>query len=371
MKSILLASASVVAFAGAASAEITFGGSATVGFNDTVNAFDDNNEGFYWDANVAVTMSQALDNGLTASATFDFDVAEDNLGQTLVSGSYLLSLTSDMGGLYFGDTAFAAETYWASAGDMEADGFSEADGEVVLRGEVMMGGVTAGLSYVVADADGEFVNDNTVEYVDQLSVGATGSFGNFNFAIAYQEEALGASGFYDAEGANGDFNNDEIFGLSVGSSFAGADVTVAYAQNNTAGIDSLGVKVAYPVGPVTVTAYYVAESADVGDPDDNYGINVAYASGPISVTADFQDDQGTQKIALDGSYDIGNGVTVLAGFYTADDRAEDEYYIAASYDIGGGASLLASYAVGETNPDDEIGAGDYQEGLTLEASFSF
>ena len=71
MKRILLASASIVAFAGAAAAEITFSGEATLGYNDTNNEilgddpdtllvetdFDtvDDNIGFYWDASIDVT----------------------------------------------------------------------------------------------------------------------------------------------------------------------------------------------------------------------------------------------------------------------------------------------------------------------------
>ena len=93
MKSILLASASIFAFVGAAAAEVTFAGSATLGYNDTDNLAEDgvgetgdDEIGFYWDANVAVTLSQELDNGVTASATFDFDVADMNNGQVLEFG---------------------------------------------------------------------------------------------------------------------------------------------------------------------------------------------------------------------------------------------------------------------------------------------
>ena len=88
MKSILLASVSVVAFAGAAAAEVTFGGSATLGYNDTV---EDN---FYWSGNLAVTMSQELNNGLTAGVTFDGDVADNNRGQAYTTGGFTLSLST-------------------------------------------------------------------------------------------------------------------------------------------------------------------------------------------------------------------------------------------------------------------------------------
>ena len=74
MKRILLASASIVAFAGAASAEITFNGEASLGYNDTEAESDgttggDEDRGFYWDAELGITMSQELDNGLVAAAT--------------------------------------------------------------------------------------------------------------------------------------------------------------------------------------------------------------------------------------------------------------------------------------------------------------
>jgi len=75
MKSILLASASIVAFtiAGAAAADVDFTGSATLGFNDDDDDVADDHDGFYFDANVAVILSQELDNGITVTAEFDFD----------------------------------------------------------------------------------------------------------------------------------------------------------------------------------------------------------------------------------------------------------------------------------------------------------
>jgi len=387
MKSILLTSTALIALGGAAFAEahgdatgVSFAGEATLGYND--DALGDN-EGFYWDGNIAVTATAALNGGVTASATFDFDVASvdedgdtDGNGLDLSSGGFLLSVTSANASLFFGDTAFAAETYWASAGDMEGDAFSEADGETVLRGEAAFGGVTAGLSYVVADADGNVVGDNSGDDVDQLSLGATGEFGGFSVAVAYQDESIGANGSYDPAAANGDFNESEVFGVSASGTFAGATVTVAYAAV-TDGDTSTGIKVAYPVGPVTLTGYYVNEEEEGNDDvDPNFGIKAAYASGPISVTADYQDDQGTTIIALDGSYDVGNGLSVLAGYYSeeapTDTEASTTFYVATSYDLGGGASLLVSYAEDEDDEqEDEIGTNDYQRGTTVEVSFAF
>lgn len=379
MKNILLTSTALVAFAGAAFADsngVSFAGSATLGYNeDSDDGALGDNDGFYWDANVAVTLSQELDNGIMASVTFNFDAADTNAadgtagadGSVLEAGDYLLTLSSDTASLYFGQTTFAAETYWASAGDMEADGFSEADGETVLRGDVMMAGITASLSYAVADANDVLATDS----VNQLSLAATGTFGNFTLGVAYQESATDDFQGPAANYTNEDFSNDEIFGISGSTTFSGATVTVAYADNTDSDITSTGVKVSYPFGPVTATAYYVMEDAGTGaDPDDNFGINVAYEAGAIAVALDYQDDQGTAKTAIDGSYDVGNGLTVFAGMYM-EDGIEDEFYVAGSYDLGNGASILVAYADAQDDTDDEVGANEYQRGTTIEVGFTF
>lgn len=374
MKSILLTSTALVAFAGAAAADghtsITTAFSATLGYNDTENAFDDNEEGFYWVGDLDVTATATLDNGLTAGAFFNIEVADNdgtanNDGGLDLGGSdFVVSLESETAGLFFGDTATAPNAHWDSAGDMEADGFTpDGDGDTaVLRGDVSFGGVDASVSYLVDDA----AND-----VEQLAFGASAAFGAVSFSAFYQEEIT--SGFV---AAGDDFNEGELYGVSASGTFVGATVTVAYAEDTTDDKQSTGIKIAYPFGPVTATAYYVDEAGtDLPDEDPNYGVNLAYASGPVGVTLDYQDDQGTTKLGLDGSYDVGNGLEVFAGYYSQDNEDgsdyDDEFYVGAEYDLGGGAALLVTYAEGADNEDDEIGANDYQEGTTIEVSFAF
>lgn len=388
MKSILLASASIFAFAGAAAAEVTFGGSATLGYNDTdsTSEVDGNGDttgsdaGFYWDANIGVTASTALDNGLTAAASFNFDVADGNLGQTLDAGGFLLSLTSESAGLYFGDTAFAAQTYWSSAGSMATDNFSEANGETVLRGEVVYGNITAGLSYMLDD-DGSFDPNlsNTFNpdqtYVGtgdlvQLSLGATATFGNFNVGAAYQEAitATYLRNQFDADNnntlvfnGNGDISNNEVFGVFAGTSFAGFDVSLAFSSNMTSEANSIGVAASYPLGPVTLGASYVMES----DTDDAWKVTADYASGPITVSAFF--DSG-EDFGVDATYDVGNNITAMVGLT---DAGED-FYVAAQVGLGADATLTASYAEdGDDDADDDIGGPGFKEGATVEIGFSF
>ena len=71
---ILLASVALTAFAGAAAAEVSFSGSATLGYNDdngrlANNATFGDHNGFYSDLNVDVALSATLDNGITVSAS--------------------------------------------------------------------------------------------------------------------------------------------------------------------------------------------------------------------------------------------------------------------------------------------------------------
>lgn len=386
MKSILLASAAAFAFAGAAAAEVTFSGEATLGYNDTgvvtIDGVDTDagNDGFYWDANLAVALSQALDNGLTATASFDFDFADANIGQALEAGGLVLSLTSEAGGLFFGDTAFAAETHWSATGTMDADDFSEADGETVLRGDINYGDISASVSGVLQDADG---NDAPSD-LDQISVGISGAVGAITFGAAYQEESEDAgtilvdnSGDPDTDdvvygSGNDDFDADEVFGVFVGTTFAGASVKLAYASNETEGEDSLGVSVSYPVGPVTLSGYFVSESVE----DDSWGVRAAYADGPFALVANYEDRVGSYRWNVEGSYDTGLGVIVYAGVIDREVFNSEAYYVAGEYDLGGGASLLFSYADADDTSegylnDDEVGAREYQNGTTVEVSFAF
>ncbi|MBU2992160.1 porin [Octadecabacter sp. 1_MG-2023] len=369
MKRILLSSAAVFAFAGAASADghsnISLSGDVTLGYNDDVEA------GFYWDAGVDVALSATLDNGLTAAASFDMNIVEDNsvrpTSGDVTFDDWEVSLTSATAGMYFGVTSFAAETLWQSAGDMGADNFSEADDEVVLRSDITFGNVQTSLSYAVADDAGVEADDDFT----QLSVAAVGEFGNFTVGFAYQEES-GTFGGALGSAANGDYTDGSVFGIFAQTSVAGFDVELAYAENDAAGTDSLGLEVGYTVGDVTLGAYYVSESVA----DDAYGVSVGYASGPVSVAAYFTDDRGSEEYALQGSYDVGNGLVITAGMIDGDSATDDDFsnYIVAEYDLGGGASVMASFADANVAGSDDIDTfGGYEllDGTTVEVSFAF
>jgi hypothetical protein len=364
MKRILLTSTALVAFAGAATADVSWSGSAGLGYNDNIE------DGFFLDGDIDVTLSQELDNGVSVAATFGFELTDGNGPSVDTDGfnadnNMLLSVTSDSASLFFGDTAYAAETYWSGVTNMEQDGFSEADGETVLRGEMTFGSVTAGISYVL---DAERTIDESAEDLvgtgdlEQLSVGATADLGNFAVGFAYQEAYDGTVDTLGNANNNGDFVNEEVMGIFASTTFSGADVSFAYASKKDGAGDSessTGIEVAYPIGDVTATVFYVSESAT----DDNYGLKIDYASGPVTVTA-FYHDGNDEDAGINVSYDVGNGLNIYAG--GSDD---DGQYIGAEYDLGGGASLTASFADDAGN--DEIGPQEYLDGTTVAVSFSF
>lgn len=353
MKTLLLASASIVAFAGAAAADVDFSGSAKLGYNDTdATATDDNEYGFYGEINLDVALSAELDNGLTVSASADVD--ELDAGDADFGG-VTLTLASETASLVYGDTEFAAVDAWAGVGSMDDDGFAEQDGETVLKATVAFGGVDAAVSYIVQNGDGTGLDE-----VEGLSIGATTTLGSVDLSVAYQEEAAGV--LVDGADDNEDPDNQaEIFGISAATTFAGADVAFGYAMNNTADDSSIGVEVAYPFGPVTATASYVMEDAG----EDNWDIKVAYAEGALALTV-YTDE--SEDYGLEASYDLGNGIALEGGLVDGGDTT----YVAGTYDLGNGAALLVSYVdTDAVNNDDEYGPSDLQEGATVELSFGF
>lgn len=360
MKRILLTSTALVAFAGAAAAEVSFTGTFKAGYNDTFKS------GAYWDAGLAVKGSQELNGGLTAGFSANINIgsgasaftlnnqkvsalgvagaAGTTVGTFVTVSDYEFYLKSDNYGMYVGDTKTATEAKW-SAG---VDGLSENDfakkgenGELaVLRGE----GKVAGFDFALS------TNINTSAKFDAYQFAAKYSTGAYNFGIAYQDK---------------DSFGGARVGVKAGGSFAGADVTVAYVRTDATGASSTGIAVSYPVGPVKASAYYASNSADV----NKFGVAAAYEEGAVKVTAkyDATEVKGSGVFTLDGSYDLGNGLVLKAG-----GSSDDKAYVGAEYDLGGGASLLASYgydkAAGATK---KIGEPDYMEGVTTQVSFKF
>tara|TARA_B110000908_G_C9879237_1_gene281860 strand:- start:23 stop:379 length:357 start_codon:yes stop_codon:yes gene_type:complete len=84
-----------------------------------------------------------------------------------------------------------------------------------------------------------------------MQIGVTSTFGAASVALAYQDDNHDG---IDGDGVLNEFQSGELLGVSVGTTFSGATVTLAMLT----GMDdsSFGVDVSYPIGAVTVGGYY-------------------------------------------------------------------------------------------------------------------
>ncbi|WP_417268324.1 porin [Celeribacter baekdonensis] len=377
MKNILLSSAAIVLLAGAASAEVTWTGDAEIGYNDDVE------DGVYWDAGLYVTMSQELNNGWTASAVLDVDLDNGttySLGDTSTS-DWVLTLSNDMFSFSAGDvdTAMASFTYVPGLFAL-TDALDDGFGFDTLSDDSS--------DYLGADA-GLLVSATYGQFTGVYSaVEVAGDLGAQQLFLGGDFDVVEAGFFYAEEDTTASFASEQI-ALTLAGSFAGFEVTGSYGTTDYFGLGDLtayGIQVAYPVGPVTVGAYYTAYDVDGGSVDPAYGISVDYAEGPITLAAYYGvgvvfdgssiiDDAA--EYAIEGAYDMGNGLVVTAGYIDGDDNDDNDFasYIVAEYDLGGGASFLASYAdaVVEGTDDIDTGVGGYElnDGATLSLTFSF
>ena len=343
MKRILLTSTALTMVAGIASADVSVAGSFKLGFNDTSATTGDNNYGVYNDAGLTFAMSSVMDSGMTAGITVDLNQGAaatpvaPYANDTLNNGSdkYTLSLASDGLNVTFGSTEYSAKANFKAAGDMATDTWSNQNdsGGNVLRADVTLGGLAVSAAALVTP--GAQASPNAVS----ISVG--GSLGGATYVIA---------------------NEGSVMGISVATAMGGSTLTSAYTTDGTD--TSTGVKIAYPMGAITTTASYVMESATATG--DAWNVAAVYAAGGSTVT--FKTDEATQN-SVEGTMTMG-AATVSAGLA---DNLED-MYLAVSNPLGGGATIMASYAIdgtGSGDAKDEVGAGDWQEGLTVELSFKF
>ncbi len=437
MTRILLASVSILAFAGAAAAQddqptgIIFGGDASFGFNSFEGIDDDeldsdpDDEGFFYEADLEVTLRTILDNGAVAESSFTIPIADTNIGSDLgVDDDFVLGLSIDgTGGVFLGDVSFAAEDQFDFATMQSAD-FSEQDTETTVKGIGTFGNVEVAASGVVQDGTGDIPGDgrgpivgglatDERDFLDQISVGASGDIGRFTFSLGYQEESdaygdligIGDDGgliFFDDEAgtdaiegvydpsSNGDFTPGEQIGLSLGTNFRGFDVQVGYGRN-LSGVDedrtdatfdpeqteSYGIVVGVPIGPVTATAEYVFEPDSElygSDTDYSYSIGAEYEAERLRIDAEFGEEIGEEEYDINVIYAFSEVTAVGAGY---DD--DDGTFAFIRQGIGAGAFVEASYAeVEDVGFELEDFAGqsstfddDIREGATLRVGLEF
>ena len=333
MKNVLFATTALVAFAGAAAAEVSFSGDMTAGYNDQIEG------GLFWEADLDAKFTVDMGDGITVIASVNlFNWEGDNNDPHNPLDYIEVSYAGDAysASLKFGDLADkgASEYFYADRSGMAVDVENHDDDDDV-RALVEFGnyGFAAGC---------ENVDGSNCDNGSNFGLGAT--FGSFELGVGYDDGAGGQA---------------QVTAVSVDTTFGAAEIGVSYASS--AAENSIGVALSYALnGMITVGGYYANNSAS----DDAWGVDVAYTSGPLSVGVYYDDTTtGASEYGADVGYAITDQITANVGLFS---DGTFVYYAGIDYAVNDSVTATVSYATA-----DEIGGPEYKDGITALITASF
>lgn len=321
MKKVLFATTALVAFAGAASAEISISGSAEMGFvggGDGVGnpgfAAPTGDLEFHNDVTLTIKATGETDTGLSFGASFDFSKVEGDANGNVSIDNEAAFISGAFGTLTMGEIDSAID--WAIVETVGNPG-SIGDDETIHAG------------YMGAFADGNFDNQHLrYDY----------TMGAFGFAISAE--------------------------LDDGSDDAGYAVGVKY--NTTFGATAVGLGLGYQSvedSGVDLDIIAVAANADFGN---GFVAGIMYSDWDYSVGGDVDHTQ------LSLGYTTG-ALSIGANYGVWDTPAGDieGFGLAAAYDLGGGLSVHAGYGDSSWDAGARPGSDDGQETYSLGVSMAF
>ena len=364
MKSILLASASVFAFAGAAAADVVWSGSAEAEYNlpagssngattTTVKLGAAASVAGDWTLSTSISMSAAgawttgavsLTDG-TSTLTFGSNHADG--AYTAVKQAYTtttttttddnvdVSVSTDLGGVAIsltGDTSAAADD-WQLGASMSMGGIDISagfgvmganQGDIAINASTTMGAATVGMN---------LLTENGTTTTD-----VSGSFTMDALTLSIATDNLTASGDYDASvkyvmgdlTLSGSVNEDQAW--NVGTTYKAGDVTAS--------------------GTYYSTGYFKA--------------SVGYTMDALKIAASTRTDNNAMSVS--GSYDMGNGMTVFAGSRTV---TAAEAYAGLSATLGAATVSLSYSNNGAGKASSDTYEKEYKAGTTLGVAFKF
>ena len=300
----------MVALSGAAMADVTWSGSASLGYNDGHQ--DGTPDGINGDIDLDVTLSNA--GGYTATITANIDSGADD---ALVIGEDI-DITTPVASIHFGEVVEAANSAYSDVDGMEGLGSDEftAQGSAVLI-SASAGGMTVAYS-----------DDSAMEGGDDSSFGLSGAVGGVSFGI----------------GSKGD-----DWGISASGSALGG--TIAIASEEVDGTSETGASVTVPLGDMSVTV-----SATDGD---DWGASVSTSLAGATISAGTDDDEDNQ---FSLSTAIAGGFNLAVDFDTSDGSA-----VGLTYSLSDSATLSVSYYEDLPGTDD----GPQTSGTEAKLAFTF
>ncbi|MDV7144693.1 porin [Tropicimonas sp. TH_r6] len=377
MKKVLLTSTALVAFAGAAAAEVSLSGWAEMG----VIGGSDITSQFFNDVDVDFTLSGETDGGLTFGANVDLDEAGDNLGNETDDMGIDVFVSGEFGTVTLGDTDGALDWALTDPAGVGSPG-TIADDETAHWGrqDTYLDGSYDGqiLRYDYSYEDFGFAisieQDDTSDYAldeqdrdayDYLwAIGAKWSpelgAGLLKLGIGYQEGDFGEVGFGltdqmvdDLSEIVADASEEDqdalsaIFGFRANSDEAD-ELTVALGENTKV----WGLSAAYEMdNGFSVGAVYSQWDGDNVE-GDHWAIGAGYTFDAFTIHANY----GEHSFEGDSGGELDT----------------DGYGVALGYDLGGGLSILGGY--GKSEYDIKVGdvdASDDFDTWSLGLSMSF
>ena len=338
MKKVLFASTALVAFSGAASAEVLLSGQAELGIynNERLQSTPDadgnfspneNASSFFTDLDVTFTMSGETDGGLTFGANIDLDEGGDGapFEDAARQGGEAIFVSGGFGTLTGGDTDGALD--WAltevafNSGSLNDDetihaGFNNNrgldglyDGQI-MRYDYSVGGFGVGISAELDDDDaddGDDVYGIGLKYT--LDLGGT---------------AIALGGGYQTAKVNG--IDLDTYGMTANASFLGSftgGINYMHFKNHVASATIADGNFSNVLGGAG--SLQGGRLLTDGDDSDAIGVGVGYSSGAISVSANYgqfdSDDNRIGKIkgyGLTAGYDLGGGAALRVGYGHSD-----------------------------------------------------
>jgi outer membrane protein OmpU len=300
MKKVLFATTALVATAGVAAADVTFGGYGRVG----------------------VIYSDTAANGSNTDVTSRFRLQIDATAE------------SDMGVTFGARARIQQEERGAALGVTDAvdDAANSGTGINGVRFFARSGGFEVGVGNIYGALEsmpGQYTID----------LGLTG--------LGYQYTAFRSADAYSSDGAGAAGAN----GVEVLYSMGDLAVHISASDTN----DRVAAYAAYTFNGITL-ALGGQDSDDADDTDVTATIGGSFAGANVSFGYADNGDTDGDRFVLAGDYAVGAATTLQA--YIADDEfgADTGYGIGAHHDLGGGVSLRGGFAH-LTNGDDRADLG--------------
>ena len=310
MKHVLFTTTALVALSGAAMADVTWSGSASLGYNDGHK--DGTPDGINSDIDLDVTLSNS--GGYTATVSANIDSGADD---ALIIGEDI-DITTPVASIHYGEVVEAANSAYSDVDGMAGLGSDEftAQGSAVLI-SASAGGMTVAYS-----------DDSAMEGGDDSSFGLSGSVGGVSFGI----------------GSKGD-----DWGISASGSALGG--TISVASEEVDGESETGAAVTLPLGDMSLTV-----SATDGD---DWGASVSTSLAGATISAGTDDDEDNQ---FSLSTAIAGGFNLAVDFDTSDGSA-----VGLTYSLSDSATLSVSYYEDLPETDD----GPQTSGTEAKLAFTF